>query len=122
MFVLDYVPEKLLQGGAPKSVAVFTAGWAMKFVPLLGRALKEMVLDGGSKYKLDEFAMDRNKWDPDTGIHHFIIEKPEPEVKLFSMMSAPSMAMNSMKEMVSSEPMKVQASGSSYPKLVKASA
>lgn len=59
MFVLDYVPEEYLKGGAKDSVVVFTAGWAMKFVPLLGRALKDMALNGGSKYKLDKFLMTR---------------------------------------------------------------
>lgn len=59
MFVLDYIPEQYLQGGARDSVAVFTAGWAMKFVPLIGRALKDMVLNGHSEYALDEFKIDR---------------------------------------------------------------
>ena len=59
MFVLDFIPEKYLQGGAKDSVAVFTAGWAMKFVPLIGRALKDMVLNGHSEYALDEFKIDR---------------------------------------------------------------
>ncbi|OAA36229.1 amine oxidase (flavin-containing) [Cordyceps fumosorosea ARSEF 2679] len=59
MFVLDYIPEQYLQGGAKDSVAVFTAGWAMKFVPLIGRALKDMVLIGHSEYALDEFKIDR---------------------------------------------------------------
>ncbi|KID91843.1 amine oxidase (flavin-containing), partial [Metarhizium majus ARSEF 297] len=55
----DYIPEQYLQGGAIDSVAVFTAGWAMKFVPLIGRALKDMVLNGHSEYALDEFKIDR---------------------------------------------------------------
>ena len=59
MFVLDFIPEQYLQGGAKDSVAVFTAGWAMKFVPLIGRALKDMVLNGHSEYALDEFKIDR---------------------------------------------------------------
>jgi sarcosine oxidase/L-pipecolate oxidase len=59
MFVLDYIPERYLRGGAKNSVAVFTAGWAMKFVPLIGRALKDMVLNGHSEYALDEFKIDR---------------------------------------------------------------
>jgi sarcosine oxidase/L-pipecolate oxidase len=59
MFVLDFIPEKYLAGGAKDSVAVFTAGWAMKFVPLLGRALKEMVLDGKSDFARPEFAITR---------------------------------------------------------------
>lgn len=59
MFVLDFIPEQYLQGGAKDSVAVFTAGWAMKFVPLIGRALKDMVLHGHSEYALNEFKIDR---------------------------------------------------------------
>ncbi|KAF3930134.1 hypothetical protein ABW19_dt0207857 [Dactylella cylindrospora] len=59
MFVLDYVPEKYLCGGPKDSVVVFTAGWAMKFVPLLGKALAEMVLRGKSKYALKEFSISR---------------------------------------------------------------
>ena len=39
---------------------MFTAGWAMKFVPLLGKALKQMVVDGNLPYKLEEFLMITN--------------------------------------------------------------
>ncbi|KAF4985841.1 hypothetical protein FGRMN_11079 [Fusarium graminum] len=59
MFVLDFLPEKYLQGGPEKSIAIFTAGWAMKFVPTLGRALSEMVLQGDSKFKKDQFSITR---------------------------------------------------------------
>lgn len=59
MFVLDFIPERYLRGGAKDSVAVFTAGWAMKFVPLLGKALKEMVVDGKSDLKMSEFSITR---------------------------------------------------------------
>ena len=59
MFVLDFVPKNYLKGAEEKSVVVFTAGWAMKFVPLLGRALREMALTGASKYALAEFSMTR---------------------------------------------------------------
>lgn len=59
MFVLDFIPEQYLSGGAKDSVAIFTAGWGMKFVPLLGRALKEMVLDGKSDFARPEFAITR---------------------------------------------------------------
>uniref|UniRef100_A0A0D2YB58 FAD dependent oxidoreductase domain-containing protein n=1 Tax=Fusarium oxysporum (strain Fo5176) TaxID=660025 RepID=A0A0D2YB58_FUSOF len=51
--------EKYLRGGAEKSIAIFTAGWAMKFVPTLGKALAEMALTGKSDYKLDEFSITR---------------------------------------------------------------
>lgn len=57
MFVLDFIPEDYLQGGAKNSVMIFTAGWAMKFVPLLGRALKDMALNGESDYRLKEFSI-----------------------------------------------------------------
>ncbi|KAK5996864.1 Putative bifunctional amine oxidase [Cladobotryum mycophilum] len=65
MFVLDFVPEKYLHGGPKDSVVVFTAGWAMKFVPMLGKALAELALTGKSKYALEEFAITRK--DPITG-------------------------------------------------------
>lgn len=60
MFVLDFVFNEYLCGGASKSVAIFTAGWAMKFVPLIGRALKDMVLYRESKDALDKFAITRS--------------------------------------------------------------
>ncbi|KAF8421848.1 hypothetical protein EV426DRAFT_671832 [Tirmania nivea] len=59
MFVLDFIPEQYLQGGARNSVAIFTAGWAMKFAPLLGRALKQLVIDGCSEYDSDNFKITR---------------------------------------------------------------
>jgi hypothetical protein len=31
----------------------------MKFVPLLGKALKQMVVDGNSPYRLEEFSITR---------------------------------------------------------------
>ncbi|KAI0810086.1 hypothetical protein GGR55DRAFT_689257 [Xylaria sp. FL0064] len=64
MFVLDHIPEEYLGGGAKDSVVVFTAGWAMKFVPLLGKALTEMSLYGESQYALPEFSITRT--DPNT--------------------------------------------------------
>lgn len=65
MFVLDYVPQKYLRGGPKDSVALFTAGWAMKFVPLLGKALADMALRGGSEYARKEFSITRR--DAQTG-------------------------------------------------------
>ncbi|KAG8157375.1 hypothetical protein KVR01_012759 [Diaporthe batatas] len=59
MFVLDCIPQEYLHGGPKDSVMVFTAGWAMKFVPLLGRALAEMALRGGSEYARQEFSITR---------------------------------------------------------------
>lgn len=73
MFVLDFVPEEYLCGGPKDSVVVFTAGWAMKFVPMLGKALADMALHGRSKYALDEFAITRK--DPKTGKGFIVDEK-----------------------------------------------
>ncbi|KAI0012972.1 hypothetical protein F4779DRAFT_643076 [Xylariaceae sp. FL0662B] len=65
MFVLDFIPQEYLRGGPQDSVVVFTAGWAMKFTPLLGKALAVMALHGVSKYALKEFSITRT--DPKTG-------------------------------------------------------
>ncbi|KAJ6498738.1 FAD/NAD(P)-binding domain-containing protein [Mycena sanguinolenta] len=60
MFVLDFVPEHYLPKEAAKSIVVFTAGWAMKFVPLLGRVLKQLLLDGAApEYDISHFGIDR---------------------------------------------------------------
>lgn len=81
MFVLDYVPEEYLRDGPKDSVVVFTAGWAMKFVPLLGKALAEMALHGESKYALREFSITRK--DPNgKGI---IIDDNKPHVTAESL-------------------------------------
>lgn len=65
MFVLDYIPQEYLRGGQKDSIALFTAGWAMKFVPLLGKALADMALRGGSEYARKEFSITRR--DAQTG-------------------------------------------------------
>ena len=75
MFVLDFVPEEYLRGGPKDSVVVFTAGWAMKFVPMLGKALAEMALHGRSDYALKEFAITRK--DPKTGKGVIVDEEQE---------------------------------------------
>lgn len=84
MFVLDYVPEQYTMGGPEKSVMLFTAGWAMKFVPLLGRALKEMALDGHLDLKLENFSILRHNLDPETKKHHSIIHNSEKQTSLLS--------------------------------------
>ncbi|KAH7169960.1 hypothetical protein EDB81DRAFT_774156 [Dactylonectria macrodidyma] len=68
MFVLDFLPKEYLRGGTENSIAIFTAGWAMKFVPLLGKALAQMALDGKSKYALSKFAITRKGDGPDKTI------------------------------------------------------
>lgn len=68
MFVLDFVPQEYLGNGPEKSVVVFTAGWAMKFVPLLGKALKQLALDGHSDYALPQFSITRTNQDKSKGV------------------------------------------------------
>lgn len=62
MFVLDYIPPNLLPPGEglEKTIAVFTAGWGMKFVPLIGRVLKELLVDGKTNYDISRFKFDRS--------------------------------------------------------------
>lgn len=65
MFVLDWVPDNLLPPDAgsarSKSVAVFTAGWGMKFVPMIGLIMKQLLIDGEvTKYDISHFEIGRN--------------------------------------------------------------
>ncbi|RDB24912.1 hypothetical protein Hypma_008041 [Hypsizygus marmoreus] len=64
MFVLDYIPDQLLPALTPSrrhnSIAVFTAGWGMKFVPLIGKILKELLVDGHTQYDISQFKIDRS--------------------------------------------------------------
>lgn len=76
MFVLDYIPDSLtkVNPNLSNSIAVFTAGWAMKFVPLLGKVLKEMLVDGSTQYDISHFKMDRSDKDH-TIIQHGPVKK-----------------------------------------------
>lgn len=56
-FVLDYLPQTVGEGH--KNVAVFTAGWGMKFVPLIGRILKQLVIDEKTEYDISHFKITR---------------------------------------------------------------
>lgn len=76
MFVLDYIPQEYLHGGPKDSVMLFTAGWAMKFVPLLGKALAEKALCGGSEYARTEFSITRRNNSTGKGI---IVKEKEVE-------------------------------------------
>jgi sarcosine oxidase/L-pipecolate oxidase len=57
MFVLDHLPASV--GAGHKNVALFTAGWGFKFVPLIGRVLRDLVLDGRTSYDISHFAITR---------------------------------------------------------------
>jgi sarcosine oxidase / L-pipecolate oxidase len=57
MYVLDFLPEKV--GAGNNNVVVFTAGWAMKMVPLIGRILADLVLKGATTYDISQFKITR---------------------------------------------------------------
>jgi len=57
MYVLDFLPSSV--GKGYNNVAVYTAGWAMKLVPLLGKILSEMVIDGATSYDISQFKITR---------------------------------------------------------------
>jgi sarcosine oxidase/L-pipecolate oxidase len=57
MYVLDFLPPSV--GGGYKNVVVFTAGWAMKLVPLIGKILSELVIDGATTYDISNFKITR---------------------------------------------------------------
>jgi len=57
MYVLDFLPPSV--GDGHENVAVFTAGWGMKLVPLIGKILSELVLDGSTAYDISHFKITR---------------------------------------------------------------
>jgi sarcosine oxidase / L-pipecolate oxidase len=57
MFVLDLLPPSV--GPGHQNVALFTAGWGFKFVPLIGRVLSELVLEGKTSFDISRFAITR---------------------------------------------------------------
>jgi sarcosine oxidase/L-pipecolate oxidase len=57
MYVLDFLPPSV--GSGYKNVAVFTAGWAMKLVPVIGKILSELVLNGATSYDISNFKITR---------------------------------------------------------------
>jgi sarcosine oxidase/L-pipecolate oxidase len=57
MFVLDTLPASV--GAGHRNVVLFTAGWGFKFVPLIGRILRELVLEGETAYDISRFAITR---------------------------------------------------------------
>lgn len=57
MYVLDFLPPSV--GDGYKNVAVFTAGWAMKLVPLIGKILSDLVIEGATSYDISQFKITR---------------------------------------------------------------
>jgi sarcosine oxidase/L-pipecolate oxidase len=57
MYVLDFLPPSV--GKGHKNAVVFTAGWAMKLVPLIGKILSQLVIDGATPYDISQFKITR---------------------------------------------------------------
>ncbi len=57
MHVLDFLPPSV--GTGHQNVAVFTAGWGMKLIPLIGKILSELVIDGSTAYEISHFRITR---------------------------------------------------------------
>jgi len=55
-FVLDYLPSSI---EGYKNVAVYTAGWGFKFTPMIGKVLKELVVDGRTDVDICNFKITR---------------------------------------------------------------
>ena len=53
MFVLDTIPKH-------HNVVVFTGGWGFKFVPLIGRILKQILFDKSTPYDISHFKITRD--------------------------------------------------------------
>ncbi|MDJ1483490.1 FAD-dependent oxidoreductase [Cytophagaceae bacterium YF14B1] len=56
MYVLDFLPDNI---PGHNRVAVFTAGWAFKLVPLIGKILSQLIIDGSTTYDISEFKITR---------------------------------------------------------------
>jgi sarcosine oxidase/L-pipecolate oxidase len=57
MYVLDFLPPSV--GAGHENVAIFTAGWGMKLVPLIGKILAELIVDGKTEYDISHFKITR---------------------------------------------------------------
>ncbi len=50
--LLDFLPDSVANN---KNIIVYTGGWAAKFVPLLGRILSDLALEGTTTYDISNF-------------------------------------------------------------------
>jgi sarcosine oxidase/L-pipecolate oxidase len=55
-FVLDFLPSNV---PGYKNVAIYTAGWGFKFTPMIGKVLKELVVDGRTDVNICNFKITR---------------------------------------------------------------
>ena len=56
-FVLDFAPEKFVQNN--RNVVVFAAGWGFRFVPLFGKMLADLAINGTTSYNITAFNITR---------------------------------------------------------------
>lgn len=52
--LLDFAPDWVHNN---KNIIVYTAGWAAKFIPLMGKIITEMALDGKTAYNISNFGI-----------------------------------------------------------------
>ena len=57
MYVLDFLPPSV--GAGHQNVVVFTAGWAMKLVPLVGQILADLAFKGATASDISQFKITR---------------------------------------------------------------
>jgi sarcosine oxidase/L-pipecolate oxidase len=72
-YVLDFAPKSVL-GSSHTNVVIFTAGWAFKMIPLLGKALSDLAINGETRFDISKFNIDR----------HGILKNLPPPVKHMS--------------------------------------
>lgn len=56
-YVLDFLPPEF--GAGARNVAMFTAGWGMKLVPMLGLILSQLAIDGTTDFDISQFKITR---------------------------------------------------------------
>lgn len=56
--LLDFLPDVIPNN---KNIILYTGGWAAKFVPLLGKILRDLAIDGETKYDISNFKIDYRK-------------------------------------------------------------
>ncbi|MGB5976258.1 MAG: FAD-dependent oxidoreductase, partial [Cyclobacteriaceae bacterium] len=53
--MIDFLPDSIPNN---KNIVVYTGGWAAKFIPLLGKILSDLVLEGKTSYDISNFTID----------------------------------------------------------------
>ena len=53
--LLDFLPDSVPNH---QNIILYTGGWAAKFVPLLGKILRDLAIDGHTEYNISNFKID----------------------------------------------------------------